>query len=366
MLEKPFTYDRTIRLLLAIGFVVGFVWLINRLSSVLLPFVIALLLAYLLDPVVSFIQKGVKNKRGIALFITFAIILLLHVGFYALLIPSVINEYEHFRDIFINNKEYLLNGKFIPEIIRTRISNLAESIDIFSPENFSGILNKALPGIWSSFTGIMSILFSFLSFVIVYLYLVFLLLDYRKFKEKWHTYLPEQTREKALEFIDELNFNLVGYFRQKTVIVLILMVLFSVSFNIIGLPLATILGIMIAIMNYVPYLQIIGIIPCMLSAGLLSFDTSTPFWIYALILIAVFAIIQLIEDGLLVPYFMKKVTGLNPALMLLSITVWGSLMGALGMIIALPITTLIITYYKKYVLKIDSRRSIVLVFLAII
>lgn len=353
MLDKPFTYDRTVRLLLSIGLVVAFVWLINRLSGVLLPFVIALLLAYLLNPVVSFIQKGVK-KRGIALLITFFIIILLHVAFYALLIPSIIKEFEHFRDIFADNKDYLLNGKFIPEVLRIRLSNFAESTGLFSQDNFRGILNKVLPEIWSSFTGVMGVLFSFLSLIIVYLYLAFLLLDYKKIKENWHTFLPEQTREKAIEFIDALNFSLVGYFRQKTLIVLILIVLFSVSFNIIGLPLATLLGIMAGVMNYVPYLQIVGIFPCMLSAGLLSFETSTPFWIYLVILLGVFAVIQLIEDGLLVPYFMKKVTGLNPALMLLSITVWGSLMGVLGMIIALPATSLIVTYYKKYVLKMDS------------
>lgn len=358
MLDKPFTYDRTIRLILTIGFIVGFVWLINRLSGVLLPFVIALLLAYLLDPVVSFIQKGVKNKRGIALFITFVIILMLHVAFYALLIPSVIKEYEHFRDIIVSNKDYLQNGKFIPEIIRTKLNNLIENTDLFSSAAFKGILTKALPEIWSSFTGIMSVLFSFLSLIIVYLYLVFLLLDYGKLKENWHTYLPEQTREKAIEFVNELNLSLVGYFRQKTIIVLILIVLFSLAFNIIGLPLATLLGIMIGTMNYVPYLQIVGVLPCMLSAGLLSYETSTPFWIYLVIIIGVFSLIQLIEDGLLVPYFMKKVTGLNPALMLLSITVWGSLMGVLGMIIALPATSIIVTYYKKYILKMEGKQSL--------
>lgn len=357
MLDKPFTYDRTIRILLTLGGVSLFIWLVNQLSGVLLPFVIALLLAYLLDPVVSFIQKKVKNKRGIALAITFFIIILLNAAFYAILIPSVINEFQHFRDVFVANKDFLLNGKFIPETIRNNISGFIEDSNLLSDENIKNLINKALPKIWSSFTGIMGVLISFLSLIVVYLYLVFLLLDYDKLRENWHTYLPEKLRPKVIEFMEELNYSMVGYFRQKTVIVIIQMVLFSIAFNIMGLPLATLLGLVIGLMNYVPYLQLVGAIPCMMSAGLLSYETGTPFWIYLVILLGIFALLQLLEDGFLVPYFMKKVTGLNPALMLLSISVWGSLMGVIGMIIALPATAILMTYYQKYVLKKEIVRN---------
>ncbi|MFA6582128.1 MAG: AI-2E family transporter, partial [Paludibacter sp.] len=65
----------------------------------------------------------------------------------------------------------------------------------------------------------------------------------------------------------------------------------------------------------------------------------------------VFIIIQILEELILVPRIMGKVTGLNPAVILLSLSIWGALMGMVGMIIALPMTTLIISYYKRYVLK---------------
>ena len=66
--------------------------------------------------------------------------------------------------------------------------------------------------------------------------------------------------------------------------------------------------------------------------------------------LAVFAIVQAIEDGFIVPRVMGKITGLNPAIILLSLSVWGSLMGMLGMIIALPLTTLMLSYYQRFII----------------
>jgi predicted PurR-regulated permease PerM len=65
----------------------------------------------------------------------------------------------------------------------------------------------------------------------------------------------------------------------------------------------------------------------------------------------VFAVVQTIQDTILTPKIMGHVTGLNPAIILLSLSIWGSLLGILGMVIALPMTTLLITYYQRYVIK---------------
>ena len=74
-------------------------------------------------------------------------------------------------------------------------------------------------------------------------------------------------------------------------------------------------------------------------------DTGDNFWIIIASAAAVFIVVQIIQDGYLVPRIMGKITGLNPAIILLSLSIWGSLMGMLGMIIALPLTTLMLSYY---------------------
>ena len=70
-----------------------------------------------------------------------------------------------------------------------------------------------------------------------------------------------------------------------------------------------------------------------------------------LMVLIVFAVVQTIQDTFLTPKIMGHVTGLNSAIILLSLSIWGSLLGILGMIIALPLTTLLITYYQKYIIR---------------
>jgi predicted PurR-regulated permease PerM len=80
-------------------------------------------------------------------------------------------------------------------------------------------------------------------------------------------------------------------------------------------------------------------------------DTGDSFWMIMLSALIVFAVVQTIQDTILTPKIMGHVTGLNPAIILLSLSIWGSLLGILGMVIALPMTTLLITYYQRYVIK---------------
>ena len=128
-------------------------------------------------------------------------------------------------------------------------------------------------------------------------------------------------------------------------------ILFSIGFLIIDFPMAIALGLFIGALNMVPYLQIIGFLPTVLLAILKAADKGQNFWIIIACALAVFAIVQIIQDTFLVPKIMGKITGLNPAIILLSLSIWGSLMGMLGMIIALPLTTLMLSYYQRFIIN---------------
>jgi len=96
---------------------------------------------------------------------------------------------------------------------------------------------------------------------------------------------------------------------------------------------------------------LVGFVPTVILAIVKAADTGQNFWMILLMALLVFAIVQVIQDTILVPKIMGQVTGLNSAIILLSLSIWGSLLGILGMIIALPMTTLLINYYQKYVIK---------------
>jgi predicted PurR-regulated permease PerM len=108
-------------------------------------------------------------------------------------------------------------------------------------------------------------------------------------------------------------------------------------------------GLLLGLLNMVPYLQIIGMIPAMLLALFHAVETGTSVWLVLGLVGLVFAVVQVIQDAVLVPRIMGKVTGLNPAMILLSLSIWGKLLGLLGLIIALPMTCLLLVYYRRFI-----------------
>ena len=108
---------------------------------------------------------------------------------------------------------------------------------------------------------------------------------------------------------------------------------------------------MIGLMDLVPYLHTFALIPTVLLALLKAADTGQSFWVILIMALLVFIIVQLICDMVVTPKVMGKAMGLNPAILLLSLSVWGALLGFIGLIIALPLTTLLIAYYQRYVTK---------------
>ena len=104
-------------------------------------------------------------------------------------------------------------------------------------------------------------------------------------------------------------------------------------------------------MDLVPYLHTFALIPTAFLAMLKAADTGQNFWIILAGAVAVFCIVQIIIDMIITPKIMGKAMGLNPAILLLSLSVWGTLLGFIGLIIALPLTTILIAYYQRYITK---------------
>jgi predicted PurR-regulated permease PerM len=138
------------------------------------------------------------------------------------------------------------------------------------------------------------------------------------------------------------------YFRGQAAVASIVGVLFATGFLIIGLPLGILLGLFIGLLNMVPYLQLIGLIPAFLLALIHALETGSSFWVILGLTGLIFVVVQIIQDAILVPRIMGRVTGLNPAMILLSLSIWGKLLGIFGLIIALPMTFLILAYYRRF------------------
>ena len=211
-------------------------------------------------------------------------------------------------------------------------------------------LQKALPKVWAIVAESFNLLFSLFTLFVMLLYVIFILQDYEKISQGWVGLLPPKYRPFTVGLLNDIKEGMNRYFRGQTLVAFCVGVLFSIGFLIIDFPLAIGLGMLIGLLNLVPYLQVIGFVPTLLLAVLKTSDTGGNFWLILGSALLVFVVVQIIQDGFLVPRIMGKVTGLNPAIILLSLSIWGSLLGMIGMIIALPLTTLMLSYYRRYII----------------
>jgi predicted PurR-regulated permease PerM len=356
--RKEITFDRFIRGAIAVAIITGIVMLLNRLSSVLLPFFLAWLIAYLLFPVVKFFQYKCRMKyRIVGILCTFITVGLLLTGLGWLMIPPMIDEGLRVKDLLVMYVSNKANMNNIPEMIEDFIHDNVSVKDVktlITQEGFIDSIKQTVPKVWAVIAQSISIVSSVFSLTMVFLYTLFILIDYEDFSKRWVYLLPERYRPFATKLVADVGQGMNLYFRGQGLVALCVGVLFSIGFLIIDFPMAIGLGMFIGLLNMVPYLQLVGFVPTILLAVIKAADTGQNFWMIMLLALIVFAVVQSIQDTILVPKIMGHVTGLNSAIILLSLSIWGSLLGIMGMIIALPMTTLLITYYHRYFVKVKN------------
>ena len=355
MEQKKITFDSFIRSIMAVIIVVGIVMLLNRLSSVLLPFFLAWLISYILFPLVKFFQYRCRMKfRILGILCTFLTVGLILTGLGWVMIPPMIEESLRVKDLllaYVSNDETMSN---IPNLVADYIHDNLSTEDIktiVTQDGFLEAIKQTLPKLWDVIVQSVNVLSSVFTITMVLLYTLFILLDYEKISQGWVDLLPERYRKFTLQLVGDIEQGMNLYFRGQGMVAFCVGVLFSIGFLIIDFPMAIGLGMFIGLLNMVPYLQLLGFIPTILLAVVKAADTGESFWMIMLAALIVFAVVQIIQDTILTPKIMGHVTGLNPAIILLSLSIWGSLLGILGMVIALPMTTLLITYYQRYVIK---------------
>lgn len=264
MERRPYTFDRVVRIVLTAIGIIGTLYLINRLKDALLPFLVAWLLAYLIQPLVQFIQFKMKvRNRMLAIICT----LLFISAFFSLLgwifIPSFLSEMDKMK-VLIQN--FLAHSDYVVSLPVSWQEYIREKIDIqqltntFNSEEFIKFVENALGKIWFVLTGSVNQIITIISWFIVLLYLVFILLDYDKILLGFKNLIPEKFRPMVLGILSDVESSMNRYFRGQSLIAFCVGILFSIGFVIVGLPLAIPLGLFIGLLNMVPYLQVVGFI----------------------------------------------------------------------------------------------------------
>ncbi len=353
MKRQEITFDRFIRIVSILLLVFFVLYLVNYLSGVLLPFFVAWLFAYLLYPLVKFVQYKMHVKiRVVAIILTMLAVAVVIGGLVYTIIPPMIEQFGKLNDILNNWINQTTHSSDLGSYISHWITrNRAEIERFMKSKDFSDILQAEMPKVFSLVGQTASIVISIIASLITLLYTFFILQDYEFLTNNWIRIFPKKNRPFWEELMKAVERELNNYIRGQGLVSLFLGILFGIGLSIIDFPMAIALGIIMGIMNLVPYLHTLALVPMVFLSMLKAADTGQNFWIVFGLAMLVFFIVQVISDTILTPKIMGKAMNLNPAILLLSLSVWGTLLGFIGLIIALPLTTLLITYWKKYVTR---------------
>lgn len=349
--SRPYTFDRVVRMIIGCLLVIGAIWLINTLKNVLLPFCLACLIAYILEPLVEYTRTLLRLKgRAIAIFLTlFEVTLILSIlGYF--FVPMVIDEFDQLMDMMKRNVGQTVTVPFIPKSLHDivmRYFNYDSLSQLFAEGHLQSIVDKGS----SLIAQTLDFLLHTLEWLLTFIYVIFVLLDYKNLMKGFRMLVPPKYRPMAYKVGDDIKFSMNRYFRGQALIALCAAILYCIGFSIVGIPMAIILGILVGILYLIPYFQYVTLIPVAIVCYIASVGGGDPFWPELGRCLLVYVVSQCVCDYVLTPKIMGKAMGLNPAIILLSLSVWGTLLGLIGMIIALPLTTLCLAYYQEYVIN---------------
>lgn len=351
--SRPYTFDRVVRILFSLALLAAAIYLINYLKAVLLPFGVACLIAYILEPFVQFNRKLLHLRgRLVAVFVTLFEALFLFGVLTAIAVPYIMSEFKEMGQLLQNYASSELHIPYLPQEIHLFIRrnlDLEGLSRMISKDEWMTLIEGTLKTAWGLITNSISFLLGLLNWVMVILYVIFLMIDYDRLERGLHWVVPPKYRGSVFHVARDVKRSMNHYFRGQALIALIVGILFSIGFSIVGVPLAIPLGLLIGLMNMVPYLQLASFPLTAFLCLVYSVGGGGDFWSIFGQAFLVYCVVQIIQDLFLTPKIMGKAMGLNPAIILFSLSVWGCLLGILGMIIALPMTTLVIAYYNKYI-----------------
>ncbi len=361
-LSNVYTFDKVVRIIFSVCGFVAALFLLDLLKGVLLPFLVACLIAYILEPMVKWNMRVTHLKKRFIPVLLTLIEACGVVGIFAyIFVPYIVSETAGMAELVKKYATEQINIPFLSENIHHW---LRENIDFntvaryLSQDEWKSLLKSTLSSSWSLVSSSVSILFSILSWSIVILYVIFIMIDYDRLMLSFRQLVPYRHRHRVFHIFDDIKNAMNRYFRGQFIVSMIVGILFSIGFLIIGLPMGVVLGLFIGILNMVPYLQVISLPVTVILCLMATVSQGVSFWTILWESMAVYLVVQVIQDMILTPKIMGKVMGLNPAIILLSLSVWGSLLGFMGLIIALPLTTLVLSYYDLYVIQRVRRKKL--------
>jgi predicted PurR-regulated permease PerM len=327
-------------------------WVLNKLSPVLLPLAVAVIIAYLLDPVVDFIERrGIPRARAILLVFFLAVMLVLIL--LATVVPQLIVE----TDDLVDRAPELassLRAKLSDWLAQSTLGMKAKAAwDSQAGETVQGWLTGLVPAVsqwlFARLAAVASWVGYALGLALVPVYSFYFLLEKEGIQGRWKDYVPvndPKLKEEVIFVVSAINDCLIVFFRGQVLVALCSGTLLTIGFLLLKIPYAVVLGVMAGLLGIVPYLGVmISLVPALALAALSSGNVWGP-----MLVLGLFALVQFLEGFFYSPRIIGQRVGLHPLAIIIAVMAGTTLLGGiLGGVLAIPLTAALRTLMFRYV-----------------
>ncbi len=336
------TVNRFLKILLALLFFAALIWITVKLSNIITIFIIGALLAYILDPITSFLEyKGMTRMQATSVvFLLLALVLFLFIYF---VVPLIVDQVKVIQHTFSSGQS--------TEAIQRMEQSLKESIPMLKNVNLdiTTKLHEAINHFSNSIFSLVGSLISLITTLVVIPFVVFFLLkDGRNIKKGMVSIIPNRYFEMTLNLLYKTDQQIGGYLRGQFFDAAIIGFLSVIALWILHVPYFLLIGVFAGLANMVPF---VGPLTGAIVAILVVFVTNGT--VNQMIMVAAaFAIIQLLDNVVVQPLVVAGSVQMHPLIVLFAVIIGGQFWGVLGMFLAVPaaavLKVLLVELYNLY------------------
>lgn len=319
-------------------------------SRTLLSLLLGLVLAYVLDPAVTWVARRTRGSRALATALVFAVLVAALTGFLLIVVPMINGQLVEVRQRFpVYRAE--IEARVVPLLNQAReayplqYEALREKLQSVVQEKWPEMIRSAFSWLGGVFSSVLGFLLFLLDLIFVPVFAFYLLVDFPKITEGARQLVPRAYRDVTIERLGEVDGAVSSYLRGQLVIAMILAAINGIGLTVIGVPMGLLIGIVAGLANMIPYMAlVVGLAPALLLCWI-EYQSLGRLIAVAL----VFAGAQMLEGTVLSPKILSKSVNLHPVWVLLSIIIGGRLFGLAGMLVAVPAAAAIQVFVRHWI-----------------
>ncbi|MFP4055497.1 MAG: AI-2E family transporter [Candidatus Brocadiia bacterium] len=353
--------NRWAKLVVALVYLFLLGWVVYFLRRILVPFALAMVVAYILHPLVCWLEARLRWPRVAVVLVLMSVFTVLVLASLALGVYYTVQQVEQMvpaakEAIRASQERGGLWGKVeaavetIPAQIRLEAEKVIEDLPNTIRQNLRGIFTSVARGVGAVAGALLRVVLGIFSFVLFFVVAGYLLIDLPAIARALKDLLPRRHKGTILWVAHRINRDIHAFFRGQVLVALALAAMYSAGLVALGVDFALLIGVAAGLANIVPYLGIaVGLVPALLFSVVPYVGVWKPLGVWA-----AFVIAQNVEGFLLTPKIVGRQVGLNPVAVILAILVFGKIFGFLGVIFAVPLAAVIkvllselAAYYKR-------------------